>query len=75
MQVQVGQDIVFEAVDVARSERDALLEGPLQLTRHDGDVLLFSEKIHECEADELDILFLDEGQNIFTCIHKIASRC
>ena len=61
-------DLVSKAVNGRGIDGDAVLESPLQLLGHDGDVLVASVDVTEGQADKLHVLLLNVLDNFLWCI-------
>ena len=62
---QIGADLAAEALHRRGIKGDPVGEGALELTWHDGHVVLLSIDVAEGQADKLDILLLHELYHFF----------
>ena len=65
MKQQIGADLAAEALHRRGIKGDPVGEGALELTWHDGHVVLLSIDVAEGQADKLDILLLHELYHFF----------
>ena len=67
-QVLVGLLNADKALNGAAVQHDLVVYGPLHLGRRDGDVFHLSENVGELHADELNIFFLHQADNILFAV-------
>ena len=63
---EIRVDVPVKAFDGGSVDRDAVLEGVLELGGHQRDILLTAEDVGVGEADEFDVIFFDKLTNLFS---------
>ena len=70
-QDKVGVYLAAEARDCRGVDGNAIVKRPVQLVRHDRDILESAHHVAEGHADELDVLFDDVLQDFFLFVNHM----
>ena len=69
-QKQIAADVRIEAGDGSSVNGDAVFHGPLQLSRHDRDILLCSEHVKICQPYKFNIVFFYKFSDFPIALHS-----
>ena len=76
MQKEIRFDMTAKSRDRPGINGNAVAKGAFCFSCHDGNILLCSVNIAECQTDEFHIFFLNKLDDLFFCIvHKIPAFC